>query len=273
MVTHRSRRDSRFARVALTAVAVWVGVALAPPARGAEDLCGATISDDLRLDQDLVCLADGLTVGADGIQINLDGHSITGAGSGVGIKIEGHSGVTIFGDGTIANFMTGVRIVGSAEVVIKDTVLDGHVDGIDVQAGSRGIVIKANEISSNSTRGIMLRSGVTDVDVKNNTFTGNRVGVLVNGPTRSVVRANFITSSPLAGIRVGTTATANLLLDNIVVANLAGIEFLTAAGAGATGNTIKDNTVTANECGLKGPTTGNRLQGNYIAANTVDICG
>ena len=112
MVTHRSRRDSRFARVALTAVAVWVGVALAPPARGAEDLCGATISDDLRLDQDLVCLADGLTVGADGIQINLDGHSITGAGSGVGIKIEGHSGVTIFGDGTIANFMTGVRIGG-----------------------------------------------------------------------------------------------------------------------------------------------------------------
>ena len=272
MVNHGFRRSARFARIAVVGSVIVVAAAVAPAASRTPSRCGEIITDDLTLDQDLACLAGGLVVGADGIKINLNGHSIVGAGTGVGITVIGHAGVTIYGDGTIARFFTAVLIRDSRDVVIKDNAVAQNVDGIDVQQGSRGITIKANELSANTTRGVMVRSDVTDVEVKNNTFTGNRVGVLVNGPTRATVKANFISSSLLAGIRIGPTATDNLLLDNIVVAGPAGIEFLIMSGAGATGNAIRDNTVTANTCGVKGPTAGNTFEGNTIAANTTDFC-
>ena len=41
----------------------------------ASDLCGATLTGDVRLDHDLVCEGDGLIVGADGIRIDLNGHT------------------------------------------------------------------------------------------------------------------------------------------------------------------------------------------------------
>lgn len=272
MVIHDSRRFRRFTRVALSASVLAVAAVWTPAARGAATLCGSVVTDDLTLDQDLTCPADGLIVGADGVRIDLDGHSITGAGTGVGITVTGHAGVTIFGDGTIATFRTAVQIGESRDVVIKDTVLAENVDGVDVMQGSRGITIKANEFDTNSVRGVMLRSGVTDVEVKNNTFTGNRIGMLVNGPTNAIVKANFISSSLLAGIRVGPTATDNLLLDNVIIANPAGIEFVITAGASATGNTVQDNHVTANTCGLKGPTAGNTFRGNLVTANVTDFC-
>ena len=54
---------------------VWVVLGVAPVS--ASDLCGSTIVTDLILDQDLTCTGNGLTVGADGIKINLNGHTIT----------------------------------------------------------------------------------------------------------------------------------------------------------------------------------------------------
>jgi hypothetical protein len=39
---------------------------------------------DLKLDEDLTCPGDALFVDGDGIKIDLQGHTITGAGVGVG---------------------------------------------------------------------------------------------------------------------------------------------------------------------------------------------
>ena len=55
---------------------------LAGPSVTADDLCGATIAEDLKLHHDLTCAGAGLIVGADGITIDLNGHTITGLGKG-----------------------------------------------------------------------------------------------------------------------------------------------------------------------------------------------
>jgi parallel beta-helix repeat protein len=57
--------------------------------------CGDTLTADLRLSGDLDCVpgADGLTVGADGIDINLAGHIVRGRG--FGIANSGFDDVTI----------------------------------------------------------------------------------------------------------------------------------------------------------------------------------
>ena len=75
------------------------------PALAADDLCGATILDDLKLDHDLTCTGDGLIVGADGIRIDLNGYTLSGSGVGSGIVVTGRSNISISG-GTVRNFGT-----------------------------------------------------------------------------------------------------------------------------------------------------------------------
>ena len=270
MIRHDTRRVSLFVRIVAGLFVSLVAV-VAPVTRAATVVCGATIVEDLTLDQDLTCATGGLIVGADGIKINLQGHSITGAGTGAGLMVVGRTDVSIFG-GTIRSFLTGVLINNSAEVVVKDNILANNVDGVDVQAGSSGITIKANELLSNTARGIMLRGATTDLEIKDNTFTGNRVGILLFGPTNATVKDNNISSSLLAGMRVNFPATGNLVLANTISANPAGIEFTAGPAGGATGNALVGNTISMNTCGLKGPYAANSFKDNLFSLNTSDSC-
>jgi len=147
--------------------------------------CGASVVADLKLDGDLTCPGDGLFVDGDGIKINLQGHTITGAGVGVGITVRGHHDVSIFG-GTIQNFLTGVMVATSTDVVIKDNGFTQNREGVFL-AGASGNTIKHNTAWQNTSRGFMIRptgSGTISTDnvvmdnvVTNNIFfaTSNRV--------------------------------------------------------------------------------------------------
>ena len=263
------------ARRAVARCAVAFGLACMPaafwPAAAADDLCGVTIVASVKLDHDLICAGDGLTVGADGVRLNLKGHTIAGSGGGAGVTVAGHTDVSILG-GTVRNFATGVRVTQSADVVIKEMELRANGDGVDLQVGSTEITIKENAFRDNTTRGIMLRGGVVDGEIKDNAFTGNRVGILLFAPVDTVVKDNVISSSTLAGIRVNVLATRNLIQENTVSENPAGIEFLMTPTGWATGNTLQENTIKMNTCGLKGPTDGNTIQENRFEGNVADTC-
>ena len=272
MIRHETRGVPASVRpVVMIVVLAAVAFAGAPGTRASGVQCGSTILADVTLDQDLACASGGLIVGADHIKINLQGHSITGTGAGAGITVIGRTDVTIFG-GTIDGFFTGVLINASSNVVVKDSVLRANVDGVDAQAGSSGVTIKANDFIANTTRGIMLRGGVSAADVKNNTFTGNRVGILLFGPTSTTVKDNTLSGSTLAAIRVNFPATGNLVLANTIFSNPAGIEFLAGASGGAAGNEFVDNTIAANVCGIKGPGAANTFKDNHLNGNTSDFC-
>jgi parallel beta-helix repeat protein len=237
----------------------------------ADDLCGATIVEDLRLDHDITCAGNGLIVGADGIQINLDGHTIAGAGSGVGISVVGRTDVSIKG-GTVRSFLRGIEIVKSSGVVVHDTHLIDHVDGIDVQDGSVGNTIKANHFQGNRTRAIMLRSGSSAIVVKDNTFVANRFGIQMNGPVGTTVKDNAISSSMEAAIRINVMATDNLVADNTITSNPAGIVFMVTSTGSAIGNTLRANTLALNACAFQGPLGGNTLTENVFRQNVADSC-
>src|SRR3954447_14959837 len=82
--------------------------------------CGDTITVDARLTANLVnCPAGGVVIGADGITLDLNGHSVDGGASGddVGIDVDGHRAVTI-ANGSVREFAEGVLVVGSTEVAI-----------------------------------------------------------------------------------------------------------------------------------------------------------
>ena len=245
--------------------------ALLSPAAAADDLCGATIVSNLKLDHDLTCAAAGLIVGADGIRINLNGHTIAGSGSGVGIEVAGRTSVSI-SDGAISNFTAGVRVFESTGVVIRGVGFNENNDGVDCQAGCMESTIKGNEFRNNGARGIMLRSNSMDNVVKENIFTGNNVGILLFGSIDSTIKENLVSSSTLAGIRLGVLATGNLIKENTVGSNPAGIDIAVTPTGSATGNSVIENTILMNVCGFRGPLAGNTVEENVFGGNETDIC-
>jgi parallel beta-helix repeat protein len=259
----RTRRGGAFMLACLVTYAV--------PAAKTDDLCGATILDDLKLDHDLSCTGDGLIVGADGIRIDLNGYTLGGSGVGAGVVVTGRKNVSISG-GTVWNFAVGVRVNTTTDVVIKQNDFVANPEGIDLQSGSVGNTIKNNAFRDSITRGIMLRSNSRENDIKNNTFTGNRLGILVFGGINNTLKQNIISGSTLAGIRVNVIATGNVLKENTVTSNAAGIEFLVTPTGSATGNELNGNTIATIDCGLKGPTAGNDLKNNSFEGNVADTC-
>jgi len=242
-----------------------------PASHPSNDLCGVTITEHLKLDHDLACAGNGLIAGADGITLDLNGHTITGSGTGAGINVTGRTGVSIFG-GIIRNFGAGVLTNASTEIVIKWNQFEGNVDGIDLQAGSGGNTIRHNDFRNNRTRGIMIRGASTNHVINENTFTGDRVGILVFAGVDNIVKDNLVSASTLAGIRINVFATGNLIVKNFVTSNPAGIEFLVSGTQSAVGNTLARNTLALNTCGVKGPVSGNTLEKNRFEGNGSDSC-
>jgi len=233
--------------------------------------CGATVLASLRLEDDLTCAGGGLVAGADGIEIDLNGHSITGSGSGIGIHVSDRTGVSIRG-GTIANFTTGVQVQNSTQLSITGNTFANNGDGVDMMAGSTNTTIKENWFAGSRTRAVMLRTSTSHNVVKENRFTANRVGILMFGPVETTVKENVVEGSDQAGIRVQVIATGNLVAENVVTGNPIGIDFLSGATGGAVGNVVGENTIHANDCGLNGPFGGNTFRENVFTANGADVC-
>ena len=156
--------------------------------------------------------------------------------------------------------------------MIKRNEFEANVDGIDLQAASRGNTIRQNDFRHNLSRGVMIRGDSTDHVIKENTFTGNRVGILVFAGVDNIVEDNVVSASTLAGIRINVFATGNLIMRNRVTSNPAGIEFLVSGTQSAVGNTVAKNTLQLNTCALKGPLTGNSVEKNLLEGNVADVC-
>ena len=236
------------------------------------DPCGTTVVADVTLSQDLTCSGDGLIIGASGIRIDLNGFAIQGAGVGAGVAVTGHTDVIISG-GSIRQFAVGIRVNDATHLELRQLEFIGNAEGIDFQAGSLHNTVKDSVFRQSGTRAIMLRSNSADNDIKANTFSGNRLGILVFGGVDNSVKNNFISGSALAGIRVNVIATGNVIKDNILTGNAAGVEFLVTPAGSATGNELKGNMLAANSCGLKGPTADNDIHSNSFDGNIADTCG
>jgi para-nitrobenzyl esterase len=242
-----------------------------PAAHPLSDLCGVTLDSNLKLDHNLACTGNGLIAGADGIEIDLNGHTIAGAGTGAGVSLTGRTRVTVFG-GIIENFEADVRVGTSTGNVIRDNEINRNTDGIDLQAGSYANAIARNTFRDNRSRGIMARGDTARNVIAGNAFTGNRVGILLFGAAETAVTDNMISESLLAGIRFNVLATGNLVWRNTVTANPAGIEFVITPTGSSGGNWLLANRIATNTCGIKGPVENNTISGNTFNGNGSDSC-
>lgn len=290
--------------VAFLAAYLVVGI----PTAAASDLCGVTITADLKLDHDLACAGVGITVGADGVTIRLNGHTISGPvamdPSVSGIIVLGRTDVSIRGPGTVMGFFAGVRIVGSSDVEVKRlTVMGSHEAGIRLE-GSTDVKVVGNEVFGGHHDAIQLRNSHGNVIMENVATASDPSGCAINlvSSNNNLVKKNSLSNSGTSGIQLGRIAslppssgnrileneisdsthgirafggaTGNLVSKNEIVDSTNGISFVGPAPE-ALGNTYSKNEIEANACGIKGSATelaGNTFIDNEFEDNGSDVC-
>jgi large repetitive protein len=90
-------------------------VATTSTAQATPIACGSVVTRSVVLTQDLLgCQGDGLVIGASGITVNLNGHTVAGLVSddSIGIRNSGHTGVLV-NNGVVRQFEWGVQLTGA----------------------------------------------------------------------------------------------------------------------------------------------------------------
>ncbi len=230
--------------------------------------CGQVITRSTTLTRDVgPCPADGVIIGADNIQLNLNGHTISGTpgvgdGNAAGIRLPFKTGVTITGHpgdsgktGTVTGFDGGVLLNGGSGNTIENLAVKDNIGPGGDATLSDGIVLfhsAKNRIVNNvvSHNGPFDGIGVLGVDSSGNLLRGNTVedtpasetefDFVFDGSGVGILINNFLDEEGTP--RRGEPIHNNDVIDNVVRRNdNSGISNITNVGARIAGNTVRDN--------------------------------
>lgn len=241
--------------------------------------CGQVVTHSILVNNDLYdCLWDGLVVAADGITIDLNGHTIDGTGQAAGIRNDGYDSVSIK-NGTVVQF--------------------GH--GVMLNPGVERNIVEALVLQSNKEAGIALgqvphpldptqpfpqpppptfQAGVKDNILRGNSLVINDVGIWLRHATRgTLIIANTFAANSNQGVWIERSSANRVEANEIIMSSGAGVLL-----QGSSGNTILGNTLTENGAGvfisttdnsvLGLPSNDNRVEGNTITegnANAIEV--
>jgi parallel beta-helix repeat protein len=196
--------------------------------------CGDTITTSIVLANDLDCSSSatmGLIVGANGITINLNGHTISGPANGFyyGIADSGHSGATLE-NGTIVGFSAGAVLDHANGSRVQSLRLMHNGSGV-FASNSDSVVITGNYALSNTAYGVFVQGGSGDL-LSGNWAENNTLDGIVVDPqsTAAVLSQNRALDNGQIGISVGHGSTGQVSGN---VANGNGNDGITTVGAGS----------------------------------------
>lgn len=192
--------------------------------------CGSTITRDSTLDRDLKCDKDAITVGKDGIVLDLGGHTITGPGKGgwvwpgratssVGVRLTNRSRVTVR-NGRLTDFATGVLVEGGQE---------NRVEGVGTTQNHYGIYLYRS--TSNRVSGVDVFANVYGVHLHGsdkNQLVSSRMhrnghspggyGLTLYSSSDNLVRDNTVEDNQTVGIWI-IDSRANVIYQNNLIKN------------------------------------------------------
>jgi parallel beta-helix repeat protein len=185
--------------------------------------CGEVITVDTTLTHDLLdCPNIGLVIGADGITLNLHGHTIDGDGTPVSFcpagrrcdvgvdNSAGHRDVTVE-DGAIQQFTVGFFSQGAANEHVHGLTIR-HTDGAGVFVpGSTGVTVDDNTITDPGVVAVSMFDS-SNALVSQNAASGSSGYALFLQADHSVIEHNRLTSDTHGIAAVGT--------DDLVRSNL-----------------------------------------------------
>lgn len=209
----------------------------------------------------LSCAADAIDVKADNVVIDLSGQTITGAGSGTGIGINGptHSNITVKNGSVVKMGGGGINLGASATIeevtASSNGTASGSGFGILLINGIIHHVHADNNLGrvvSGFGQGIISTSQTAVSEVSDSEASNNSAdGIVAHGN----ISRNAVNGNGRAGIRA--EAPGNTVIGNVVESN--GLEGIAAKG------TISNNAVHFNgSVGIEGDglISGNSVDGN-----------
>ncbi|HWG74868.1 MAG TPA: right-handed parallel beta-helix repeat-containing protein [Acidimicrobiales bacterium] len=220
--------------VAMVATGAWVYPAAAAPAQTLA--CGSVVTHSTTLTGDVgPCAGDGLTIAANNVHLNLNGHKVFGTFSpagadGIPFAHNASSGVNFAGNNT-GNGPAGVRFAD----VTGSTLGNGEVFNFSV-----GVLIDHG--SSNT---------VTGIDAHDNVGAGSNDnwgdGISADFSNGNTIRGNVADHNGVySGISIVDASSNNMVADNQVADN--NIAFgnfgIRVEGPNALNNVVQGNTVT-----------------------------
>jgi hypothetical protein len=232
-------------------------------AQAQEPACGDVLTHSVRLDADLTCAPGdtALTIGADGIVIDLGGHAITGAS----LAVDGRGGFddVIVRGGELRDNDLGIRLAGVDDGRLAHLDISGGLEGVSAIGGERLSVRDVDScatfnpiVLSDETGDAVRRSracgaetGMTvtrsdDIIVADSEFEDNvRVGLRLSGTDDSVVRYSSASGNRRVGFSVGAGSTGVRMIENEARHNATGME----VEAGATGTRLRGNVASVND--------------------------
>lgn len=146
-----------------------------PPVTKKTANCGITITQNLTLSSDIgPCPGDGVIIGADGVHLNLNGHTISGSfshgGNSVGVRATGRQKLDI-SNGSVTGFDAGVALINGGGNTVRGMTVANNVGNT------------ANSYNSTFGDGILMFSS------GGNTVAGNTVAG--NGPFDGIAMIGF----------------------------------------------------------------------------------
>jgi parallel beta-helix repeat protein len=161
------------------------------------------------------CAGDGLIVAADDIVVDLNGHTVAGDGApavdgvDVGIRVEGHHGITVT-NGTLIGFDFGVVLDASSNNTVS--ALDVHDNG------GRGVMLANGSDDNRVGHNVIARNGraaVALVDSQRNLVQDNlafedAAGVNMSGASHNVIAGNTVRqAAQVSALSTAPTATSS----------------------------------------------------------------
>jgi parallel beta-helix repeat protein len=240
-------------RIRGRAIVLWAALAMplavgvvagAGPALAAKLSCGDIVSTDTVLENDILgCNGPGLGIAADGVTLDLNGHTIAGSGLGFGVFPIGRLRDITVQNGTVSGFRNGVSLDFLNRPTVRSMTLVGGHDGI-----------------------VVLES--VDAVIEHNVAVGNDAsGIFVSETTRGLFADNDL-SQNAAGITGTEVSDAVFERNRVRGSSYDGIHFLDASGVRFEQNRSSDNGALG--IGLEGDLSGDVLTRNVADRNGDD---
>lgn len=202
------RASGRAVLVASVVATISTGTVLVSPAGAAALACGDVITEDTTLTADVgPCPGTGLVVAADGVTLDLGGHTITGdaearsANDDVGPTGRDRAGIVlrqvrdvVVTDGTVTGFDAGVAIVGGGDNSVRRVTAHGNVN--------------YRLITGRDAR-------VADVDPEDGPFCWFGEGIVTLSSSDNLIEDNVVAGNgPFSGISLVGQSDDNVVSNN-----------------------------------------------------------
>jgi large repetitive protein len=215
------------------AAAVCVAV-LVPVAHADQVACGQVITTSTTITNSLAgCAGDGLVIGASGITVDLNGHTLQGTGLGAGIQNNGHDDVTIR-NGAFLDFDHGVLLNPGTErnSVTGLTLSRNEWSAIQLNAAS-GNNLAQNTISELGDVGLRFTNGSSYNAIKGN-VVGTGAGdsfVVELGSNANWFEGNVVQASAGQALRVEGSSNTMVLANEFAGTSDVGITMIASPGS------------------------------------------